>query len=133
MEKGTKACTSVDEYILSCPKEVRDILSKLRKAIKGAAPGSEERISYRMPAFSLNGILVYFAAFKNHIGFFPTSSGITAFKKELSVYKGGKGSVQFPLDKPLPFKLIRKIVKYRVTENMEKDKDKLKKQKNRPG
>jgi uncharacterized protein YdhG (YjbR/CyaY superfamily) len=120
MEKHAGVPHSIDEYILTFPKEVRDILSKLRKAIKAAAPGSEERISYRMPAVSLNGMLVYFAAFKNHIGFFPTSSGIRAFKKELSAYKGGKGSVQFPMDRPLPLGLIRKIVKYRVGENAKK-------------
>jgi uncharacterized protein YdhG (YjbR/CyaY superfamily) len=133
MKKNAMTYQSIDDYIMTFPKEVQDILKKLRKAIKTAAPGSEEKISYRMPAFSLNGILVYFAAFKNHIGFYPTSSGIRAFKKELSVYKGGKGSVQFPMDKPLPLNLIAKIVKYRVLENAKKVKDESKKQKNMRG
>jgi uncharacterized protein YdhG (YjbR/CyaY superfamily) len=108
---------SMDEYIGTFPVEVQAILQEMRKAIKTAAPDAEEKISYQMPAFSLNGILVYFAAFEKHIGFYPTSSGIRAFKKELSVYKGGAGSVQFPIDKPLPLELIKKIVKFRVSEN----------------
>jgi uncharacterized protein YdhG (YjbR/CyaY superfamily) len=112
--------TTIDEYIATFPKQVQQILKGLRKAIKAAAPDAEERISYQMPAFSLNGILVYFAAFKKHIGFYPGASGIQAFTKELSVYKGGKGSVQFPIDKPLPLALISKIVKFRVSENKKK-------------
>lgn len=118
---------TIDEYILQFSPEVRNKLSKLRKVIKEAAPEAEEKISYRMPAFAQNGILVYFAAFKDHIGFFPTSSGVAKFKDELSGYKGGKGSVQFPLDKPLPFELISRIVKFRVAENMDKAKGKKKK------
>ncbi|BAI61809.1 conserved hypothetical protein [Methanocella paludicola SANAE] len=113
---------TIDEYILQFSPEVRDKLSKLRKVIKEAAPEAEEKISYRMPAFAQNGILVYFAAFKEHIGFFPTSSGIAKFKDELSRYKGGKGSVQFPLDKPLPYELVSRIVKFRIAENMGKAK-----------
>ena len=111
---------SIDEYIESFPSEVQDVLRKLRQTIRTAAPEAEETISYRMPAFRLNGCLVYFAAFKNHIGFYPTSSGIRAFKKELSQYSGSKGTVRFPLGKPLPLTLISRIVKFRVAENLRK-------------
>jgi uncharacterized protein YdhG (YjbR/CyaY superfamily) len=113
---------NIDEYISTFPKEVQALLEKLRRTMRAAAPGAKERISYRMPAFWLKGNLVYFAAFKHHIGFYPTSSGISAFKKELSVYKGAKGSVQFPMDKPLPLALISKIVKFRILENNKKNK-----------
>ncbi len=92
----------IDEYISSFPKETQKILEQLRVTIKGVAPHADEVISYGMPAFKLNGMLVYFAAYTNHIGFYPTPSGIAAFKKELSIYKGAKGSVQFQLDKSLP-------------------------------
>lgn len=122
MERNKIGYDTIDKYIATFPKEVQKILKELRKTIKAATPGAEERISYQMPAFSLKGILVYFAAYKNHIGFYPTSSGIKAFKKELSVYKGGKGTVQFPIDKPLPLALISKIVKFRVSENVRKGK-----------
>jgi uncharacterized protein YdhG (YjbR/CyaY superfamily) len=122
MESNTKTNKSIDEYIANYPVEVQKKLQEIRAVIKAAAPGAEEKISYQMPAFTLNGNLVYFAAFKNHIGFYPIPSGIEEFKKELSVYKQGKGSVQFPLDKPLPVKLIRRIVKFRVRENLEKAK-----------
>ena len=115
-----KEFASVDEYIQTFPTEIRNLLEKLRRTIRIAAPDAEETISYQMPAFRQNGILVYFAAFKGHIGFYPTSSGIEAFKKELSVYKGGKGSVQFPLDKPLPYDLVARIVEFRVNENLRK-------------
>jgi uncharacterized protein YdhG (YjbR/CyaY superfamily) len=116
MEQVT--CKTIDDYILQFPPEIQEILKNIRKVIKEAAPGAEEVISYQMPAFKLQGILVYFAAFKKHIGFYPTSSGIDAFKDELSKFKGGKGSVQFPLDKPIPYELISRIVKFRVNENM---------------
>lgn len=109
---------SIDEYMAALPTKTRKILQSLRAAIKAAAPGAEERISYQMPAFTLKGNLVYFAAFKNHIGFYPTSSGIRAFRRELSRYVGGKGSVRFPIDEPLPLGLIRTIVKFRVAENL---------------
>jgi uncharacterized protein YdhG (YjbR/CyaY superfamily) len=118
MEKEKKAFETIDEYIATFPKDVQKILTTLRNAVQAAAPDAQERISYRMPAFFLKGNLVYFAAFKHHIGFYPTSSGILAFKKELSVYKGAKGSIQFPIDKPLPLDLISKIVKFRVAENL---------------
>jgi uncharacterized protein YdhG (YjbR/CyaY superfamily) len=129
MEENKVTYRSVDEYILKFPPEIAEILIKLRKVIKESAPLAEERISYQMPAFVLHGNLVYFAAFKNHIGFYPTSSGIDAFKHELSEYKGGKGSVQFPIGKPMPYELISKIVKFRVAENMQKAEDNLKKKK----
>ncbi len=116
--------TSIDEYIAQCPKQVQKTLQELRATIRAAAPDAEEKISYQMPAFAQNGNLVYFAALKNHIGFYPTPSGITAFEKELAGYKSTKGALNFPLDEPLPLKLIRKIVQYRVAENLKKAKTK---------
>jgi predicted 3-demethylubiquinone-9 3-methyltransferase (glyoxalase superfamily)/uncharacterized protein YdhG (YjbR/CyaY superfamily) len=113
---------SIDGYIKTFPKDVQDILEKMRRTIRKAAPDAVETISYQMPAFKLNGNLVFFAAFKNHIGFYPVPSGTKAFKKELSSYKGGKGSVQFPLHKPIPYDLVRKIVIFRVKENLKKKK-----------
>lgn len=110
----------IDEYIAGFPTDIQLILEQVRTTIKKAVPKAEEVISYKMPAFKLHRILVYFAGHKNHIGFYPTSSGIKAFKNELSVYKGAKGSVQFPLDRPLPYDLIAKIVKFRVTEDLQK-------------
>ena len=112
----------VDEYISDSAIEVQKILGQLRTTIRKTAPLAEEIISYGMPAYKLNGILVYFAPRKNHIGFYPTASGIEAFKKELSAYKWSKGAVQFPLDKPLPLGLISKIVKFRVKENLQRGK-----------
>jgi len=120
METKRVAPASIDEYIAACPKDVQKMLKDLRKTIKAAAPDATEKISYQIPTFYLKGNLVHFAAFKDHISFFPTSSGITAFKKELSVYKGAKGTVQFPLDKPLPLKLVSRIVKFRVAENLKR-------------
>jgi uncharacterized protein YdhG (YjbR/CyaY superfamily) len=111
---------STDEYIATFPEDIQKKLEGLRATIKAAAPGAEEKISYKMPAFALKGNLVYFAAFKNHIGFYPTSSATEAFKKELSIYEGSKGTVRFPIDKPLPLKLISRIVKFRVAENLKK-------------
>jgi uncharacterized protein YdhG (YjbR/CyaY superfamily) len=110
----------VNEYISSYPKETQKLLEQIRVAIKEAAPQAEELISYSMPACKLNGILVWFAGHTNHIGFYPRASGIEAFKKELSGYKSAKGSVQFPLDKPLPLALIKKMVKFRLAENLGK-------------
>ncbi len=111
----------MDEYIETFPKNVQIILEKMRQTIKKAAPEAVEAISYKMPTFKLNGKnLVHFAAFKNHIGFYPIPSGIEAFKEELSLYKQGKGSVQFPMDKPIPYDLVKKIVDYRAKENLEK-------------
>lgn len=120
---------NVDEYIKGFPKEVREILTELRTVIKKTAPDAEEIISYKMPAYKLNGMLVYFAGFKNHVGFYATPTGHEEFKKELSIYKTGKGSVQFPLDKPLPISLITKIVKFRVKQNLEREKEKREKEK----
>jgi uncharacterized protein YdhG (YjbR/CyaY superfamily) len=111
---------NIDEYIEGFPINIQDILEELRLAINKAAPEAEEKISYQMPAFSLKGILVYFAAFKNHIGFYPTSRPIEVFKNELSGYRTARGSVQFPIDKPLPLDLITRIVNFRVNENLEK-------------
>ena len=115
---------NIDEYIAVFPENTQKILKQVRTIIRKSAPEAKEIISYGMPAFNLKGNLVFFGAFKNHIGFYPTASGVEAFKKELSLYKGAKGSVQFPLDKPLPFKLISEIVKFRVIENLEKAKTK---------
>ena len=114
------APSNVDEYIATFPKEVKQLMEDMRRAIKTAAPDAEEMISYAMPAYKQYGILVYFAAYKNHIGLYALPTGHQAFKTELSVYKTGKGSVQFPLDKPLPLSLIKKIVKFRVKENIER-------------
>ena len=123
MAKSKKQLKTVDEYIAAFPKEVQDVLEKIRSTIRESAPKSEEAISYGIPAFILNGRgLVYFAAWKNHIGFYPTPSGIEAFKKELVLFKQEKGSVQFPLDKPISIGLMKKIVRYRVTEILEKGK-----------
>jgi uncharacterized protein YdhG (YjbR/CyaY superfamily) len=124
-----KTITTIDEYIEQSPENIQQALKNIRKVIKESAPNAGERISYKMPAFYLEGNLVYFAAFKNHIGFYPVPSGINKFEQELSVYKQGKGSIQFPLDQPIPYKLISKIVKYRVKENLEKAKAKLSKRK----
>ncbi len=111
---------SVDEYIAAQPKTVQSLLQQIRSAIALVAPDATEKISYQMPTFYLNGNLVYFAAFQNHIGFYPTASGVKAFQKELSGYKHAKGSIQFPIDRPLPITLIRKIVKFRAEENSKK-------------
>lgn len=116
---------NIDEYINSFQEEVQEILKKIRLTIKQAAPAAEESINYNMPAFKTHGKpLVYFAAFENHIGFYATPSGHKEFAKDLSQYKQGKGSVQFPLDKPIPLDLIRKITLFRVKENEMKSKKK---------
>lgn len=107
---------TIDEYIAAFPEEVRELLEKLRRVIRASAPGAEEAISYGIPTFKLNGNLVHFAAFKDHISFFPTSSPIPVFKKELAPYKLSKGTVQFPIGKPIPFGLVKKIVRFRVAE-----------------
>ena len=118
MESNKAGFASIDEYIATFPEEIQKILEQLRATIKAAAPDAEEKISYQMPTFALKGNLVHFAAHKNHVGFYPTPSGIQAFKRELSIYEGAKGSVQFPIDQPLPLELIGKIVKFRVAENL---------------
>lgn len=116
--------TTIDEYIATFSEDIQAILQEIRATIKAAAPDAEESISYAMPTFKQNGPLVYFAAFKNHIGFYATPSGNEAFRKELSKYKTGKGSIQFPLDKPMPLDLIRQMVEFKVAENAEKAKEK---------
>lgn len=118
---------SIDAYIAQFSTEIQEKLKSFRQVIREEAPEAKEKISYQMPTFELFGNLVHFAAFKNHIGFYPAPSGIEAFKDELSVYKGAKGSIQFPLDKPLPYDLIRRIVRFRMAENMEKAAAKRKK------
>jgi uncharacterized protein YdhG (YjbR/CyaY superfamily) len=107
---------TIDDYIASFPEEVRAKLRKLRRVIQTAAPGAEEAIAYGIPTFRLRGNLVHFAAFKDHISFFPTSSPIPVFRKELAPYKSSKGTVQFPLDRPIPFGLVKRIVRFRVKE-----------------
>lgn len=115
-----KKFETIDEYIATFPEYIQDILEKMKKVIQEAAPEAEEAISYGMPTFKLHGNLVHFAAYKNHIGFYPAPSGIEAFKEEISEYKSSKGAVQFPLDKPIPYDLVEKIVIFRVKENLEK-------------
>ena len=119
--------TTIDEYIAAFPADVQDILQKVRETIKTAAPQATEAISYGMPTFKLAGNLVHFGAFKTHLGFYPIPSGLEQFKEELTQYKGGKGSVQFPFDQPMPYALITKIVEFRVTENLAKAAAKKKK------
>ncbi|RXZ80917.1 hypothetical protein EBB07_17050 [Paenibacillaceae bacterium] len=114
------AYQSVDEYIAQFPPEVQETLETLRKTIQALVPEAVEKISYQMPTFAQHGNLVHFAAYKHHIGFYPGASGIHAFQQELSAYKGAKGSVQFPIDKPLPYELISKIVTFRLAENIKK-------------
>ncbi len=120
MENKKAGFTSIDEYIATFPEAIQERLREMRATIKAAAPDATEKISYQMPTFFLKGNLVHFAAFKNHIGFYPTPQGIEAFKDELSVYEGAKGSVQFPLDQPLPLELVSRIVHYRAAENLKK-------------
>jgi uncharacterized protein YdhG (YjbR/CyaY superfamily) len=112
--------SDIDSYINGFPQDIQELLQQVRDTIRSAAPEATETISYAMPTFFLNGNLVHFAAFKSHIGFYPTPSGIEAFKQELSKYKGAKGSVQFPIDQPMPLDLISRIVKFRVSENKSK-------------
>ncbi len=120
---------NIDEYIAAFPTETQILLEQIRRAIQEAAPDAEETISYAMPAFKLNGNLVYFAGYKNHIGFYATPNGHEAFKEELVVYKTGKGSVQFPLNQPMPLDLIKRMVAFRVKENEAKIKSKAKSKK----
>ena len=122
MEKDKQGYLSIDEYIRSFPEPIQKKLEELRNVIKEQAPEAQEKISYQMPTFFLNGNLVHFAAFSKHIGFYPTPSGIEAFQSELAKYHFAKGSVQFPIDEPLPLELIKKIVRFRVEENRKKKK-----------
>ena len=112
--------TTIDDYIARCPTDVQPIMQKIRATIKKSAPRAVEKISYGMPAFALNGDLVWFGAFKHHIGFFPKEAVLDVFKDELAPYKHAKATLQFPLDQPIPYALIRKIVKFRVAENLKK-------------
>jgi uncharacterized protein YdhG (YjbR/CyaY superfamily) len=120
MKTPARAVDTIDSYIKPFPEDTRQLLDQLRSTIRKAAPQATEKISYGMPTFYYNGNLVHFAAFKNHIGFFPTPSAIEAFKKELMDYKTSKGTVQFPMADPLPLKLIARMVKFRVKENAAK-------------
>jgi uncharacterized protein YdhG (YjbR/CyaY superfamily) len=120
MDRKKAGFKSIEEYIAAFPTEIQKILQEMRATIKAAAPDAKEKISYQMPTFDLKGNLVHFAAFKNHIGFYPTPSGTEAFKDELAPYQAGKGSIRFPIDQPLPLELIGKIVKLRVAENLQK-------------
>jgi uncharacterized protein YdhG (YjbR/CyaY superfamily) len=129
MEESKVTPQSIDEYIVQFTPEIQEKLVMLRKVIKEAAPEATEKISWGMPTFVLHGNLVHFAAFKNHIGLYPSPSGIDNFKDELSEYKGAKGSIQFPFKKPMPYELIGKIVKFRVAENIQIAEDKMKKKK----
>lgn len=122
MKKMTKKYKSIDEYIRSFPEHTRKKLVELRKLVREQAPHAQEKISYRMPAFFLNGNLVYFAGYAKHIGFYPGARCIHAFKNKLSKYKNAKGSVQFPLEEPIPVKLIKTMVRFRVEENIKKEK-----------
>jgi uncharacterized protein YdhG (YjbR/CyaY superfamily) len=114
------AARNIDEYIASFSPEVQAILKKIRVTIRNSAPGAEEIISYKIPAFRLNGPLVYFAAFKKHIGFYPPVKGDAKIEKAISIYAGEKGNLRFPLDQPIPYRLIEKIVKLRVKQNSSK-------------
>jgi uncharacterized protein YdhG (YjbR/CyaY superfamily) len=127
MKPDQTAPKTIDEYIARFPDDIQEILEKIRMTIRNAAPDAEETIKYQMPTFTLEGHLVYFGAFKKHIGFYPVPTGIGEFKHELFVYESGKGSVKFPLDKPIPYDLISKIVQFRVKENLERAEAKRKK------
>lgn len=119
MERG-KGFTSIDEYIATFPPDIQQLLQTMRETIRAEAPGATERISYQMPTFYQHGNLVHFAALKGHIGFYPTSSGVAAFERELGSYASTKGAVRFPLDQPLPLDLVRRITRFRVRENQER-------------
>ena len=121
------AAKNIDEYLAEFPPETQAILQKVRATIREAAPEAQETINYAIPTFTLKGNLVHFAGFKSHIGFYPTPTGIEKFKAELTGYESAKGSVKFPLDQPIPYELIREIVKFRVQENLEKAEGKRKK------
>ena len=129
MRTDQTAPKNIDEYIAGFPQDVQEILEKIRLTIRKAAPDAEETIKYQIPTFTLKGNLLSFAAYKKHIGFYPAPIGNAEFKEELSVYATGKGTVKFPLDKPIPFDLISKIVKFRIKENLERAEAKAKKRK----
>lgn len=127
MENNRSTAQNIDEYIGGFPAEVQEILQKIRSLIREAAPQAKEDIKYAIPTFTLNGNLVHFAAFKNHIGFYPTPSGTEKFQQELAIYKSAKGSVQFPLNQPMPYDLMRRMVEFRVQESLDKANAKKKK------
>lgn len=129
MEDHKKEFRTIDEYIAGFPQNVQEILNGLRTVIKSAAPQAGEKISYGMPTFALEGNLVHFAAYRNHVGFYPTPSGIAHFQQELSAYKTSKGAVQFPIDHPIPYDLVRRMVAFRVQENLERAIEKKKESK----
>ncbi|NJN55349.1 MAG: hypothetical protein HC804_11670 [Anaerolineae bacterium] len=129
MKSEQTAPTTIDDYIADFPPDVQEILQKVRATIREAAPGAEESIKYQMPTFVLKGNLVYFGGFKKHVGFYPVPTGIEAFAEDLAPYKTGKGSIQFPYDKPVPYDLITKVVKFRVEENLRNAEAKKKKSK----
>ena len=127
MQAAASPIQSIDDYIASFPPDIQERLHAMRATIRAAAPEAEERIAYQMPTFWQGGNLVHFAAFKNHIGFYPTPSGIEAFAADLARYPGSKGAIRFPLDEPLPLDLVRRIVEHRVAENRAKAEGKRKK------
>lgn len=129
MTTNTTTPKDIDEYISGFPPDVQEILQKVRMTVREAAPDAEETIKYQIPTFTLKGNLVHFAAYKKHIGFYPTPSGIDKFEHELSAYQGAKGSVQFPLSQPIPYDLISEIVKFRVEENLREAESKGKQKK----
>lgn len=124
MKTNESAAREVDDFIARYPADVQEILQKIRGIIREAAPDAQEKLNYGIPTFTLNGNLVHYSALKNHIGFYPTPSGVEKFKKQLSNYSGAKGSVQFPLDQPIPYELIRSITEFRVKEQRAKNKKK---------
>lgn len=124
MKSDESDSSVIDDYIANYPPDVQQILQKIRAIIREAAPEAQEKINYGIPTFTLNGNLVHYAGFKNHVGFYPTPSGVEKFKKQLSKYEGAKGSVKFPLDQPIPYELIRKIAEFRVQEQRAKTKKK---------
>jgi uncharacterized protein YdhG (YjbR/CyaY superfamily) len=132
MDKTPSGYASIDAYIADFSPEIQEKLEAVRRTVREAAPDAKEIISYQMPTFYLKGNLVHFAAFKQHIGFYPAPSGIEAFQEELAAYKGAKGSVQFPLDQPLPLELVRRITAFRVEENLAKGKKKTAAKKQEP-
>jgi uncharacterized protein YdhG (YjbR/CyaY superfamily) len=127
MKANPNGPRDIDEYIAGFPRDVQQILRKIRQTIRKAAPGAEETISYKMPAFSLNGSLVHFAAYAKHIGMYPAPTGVREFKKELSLYQAAKSTLRIPLDEPIPFAFISKLVKFRVKENRSKARRAVKK------
>ena len=128
MKSDQEGPISIDEYIAGFPEDVQEKLQAIRRTIRQAAPDAQEKISYQMPTFYLKGNLVHFAAFKQHIGFYPTPTGTEAFREELAAYKVAKGTARFPLDKPIPFDLITEIVRFRVKENLDRAEAKKRKE-----